>query len=197
MHEFLNPILDFIRENAAWGAPILGLLAFGESLAVVGFFLPATVVLIASGGLVQAGILDFWTVLAWGIPGAVLGDAVSYWAGRHLRDRVPGFWPFRNRPQLLQNGYRFFARFGWLAVFIGRFSGPLRAVVPLIAGMLAMPHWRFQAANVASAIIWVPMLLLPGAVVGGLLQQVEAWQVWLALGLIFAGVTFLRWLSSR
>jgi len=197
MHEFLSQILDFIRQNAGWGGPILGVLAFGESLAVFSFFFPATVVLIGSGALVEAGILDFWAVLAWAIPGAILGDAVSYWVGGHFRERVPGLWPFRSRPALLLNGYRFFARFGWLAVFIGRFSGPLRAVVPLVAGMLAMPAGRFQAANIASAIIWVPLLLLPGAVVGGLLQRVETYQVWLALGLIFGGVMLLRWLGRR
>ena len=36
-------------------------------------------------------------------------------------------------------------KWGVPGIFIGRFFGPLRAVVPLIAGIFEMPFWRFQA----------------------------------------------------
>jgi membrane protein DedA with SNARE-associated domain len=49
-----------------------------------------------------------------------------------------------------------------LAIFIGRFFGPLRASVPLVAGIFAMPFWPFQAANFASAFVWAAMLLTIG-----------------------------------
>jgi membrane protein DedA with SNARE-associated domain len=38
----------------------------------------------------------------------------------------------------------------------------LRASVPLVAGIFAMPFWRFQAANWTSAFVWAAMLLLLG-----------------------------------
>ena len=50
------------------------------------------------------------------------------------------------------------------AIFIGRFSGPLRASVPLIAGVFAMPYWRFQVANFTSAFVWAAVLLTLGDV---------------------------------
>jgi membrane protein DedA with SNARE-associated domain len=73
-------------------------------------------------------------------------------------------WPLSRNPGLLPRGERFVARWGALGIFIGRFSGPLRAAVPLVAGIFAMPYWRFQAANFASAFVWVAMLLTLGDV---------------------------------
>jgi membrane protein DedA with SNARE-associated domain len=49
-----------------------------------------------------------------------------------------------------------------LEIFIGRFSGPLRASVPLVAGIFEMPYWRFQFANVTSALVWAAVLLKLG-----------------------------------
>ena len=31
-----------------------------------------------------------------------------------------------------------------------------------MAGVARMPEWRFQAANIASAVIWAPLMLMPG-----------------------------------
>ena len=78
-------------------------------------------------------------MIPWGIAGASIGDAVSYWIGRYFKDRVPGMWPFRGNPEQLERGYRFFERWGVLSVFIGRFFGPLRASVPLAALAIAVP----------------------------------------------------------
>ena len=53
-------------------------------------------------------------------------------------------------------------KYGFYAVFVGRFFGPLRASVPLAAGILEMPWWPFQIANLTSAFVWAAMLLLFG-----------------------------------
>jgi membrane protein DedA with SNARE-associated domain len=47
-------------------------------------------------------------------------------------------------------------------IFIGRFFGPLRAAVPLVAGIFEMPYWHFQIANFSSAFVWSATLLLFG-----------------------------------
>jgi membrane protein DedA with SNARE-associated domain len=51
-------------------------------------------------------------------------------------------------------------------VFIGRFFGPVRAVIPLAAGVMQMPRGRFWFANVTSALVWAPMLLFVGDAAG-------------------------------
>ncbi|KES14420.1 SNARE associated Golgi family protein, partial [Gilliamella apis SCGC AB-598-P17] len=50
-----------------------------------------------------------------------------------------------------------------IEVFIGRFFGPLRAIVPLIAGTMHMSTSKFNLANIASAPVWAFVLLAPGA----------------------------------
>jgi len=119
-------------------------------------------------------VLDFWTLVLWGGPGAFFGDAVSYWLGRKCGPAVLRLWPMSRRPDLVEHGRSFFLKHGGKSVFIGRFFGPLRAMVPLIAGMMHMDQLRFQIANAASALIWIVGILAPGAVVAFGLEEMLA-----------------------
>lgn len=163
-----DTVLGTISQNQVWAGPVIFALAFAESMAVLSLAVPFTAMIIGVGALMCApnASLNPWPVLAWGVAGAAAGDAVSYWIGRYFQDKVPRMWPFRRDPAPLERGYRFFARWGILSVFIGRFLGPLRAVVPLVAGILRMPQLKFQAANVVSAILWLPVLVYTGCVIG-------------------------------
>jgi membrane protein DedA with SNARE-associated domain len=161
--------VDFMREHAAWAVPATFIIAFLESLAVVSLFVPATVMLLGLGALVAAGVVGFWEVFAAGVAGAILGNALSYWVGRRFKDSIAHCWPFRQRPELLSRGHGFFEQHGGKSVFIGRFFGPTRAVVPLIAGMTAMPQRRFLTANVLSAIVWVLLSISPALWGGSLI----------------------------
>jgi membrane protein DedA with SNARE-associated domain len=154
--------LALIKANPAWAALVIGLTAFGESFVVLGLLFPGTTILIASGALVSEGILNPILPILAGIIGAVLGDAVSFWIGQKFGPFLPRIWPFRNHPERLAQGIKFFERYGASSVFIGRFFGPLRAMVPLAAGMMHMAPWRFYLANVLSAVIWAPVLVYSG-----------------------------------
>ncbi|HEU4357064.1 MAG TPA: VTT domain-containing protein, partial [Xanthobacteraceae bacterium] len=83
---------------------------------------------------------------------------------------VAHMWPLSRHPELLPEGETFVKRWGALAIFIGRFFGPLRASVPLVAGIFRMPWLQFQAANFSSAFVWAAVLLTLGDVVGKLLS---------------------------
>ena len=159
---FVAATLEFIRANQAWAAPMVFLLAFGESLAVVSLLLPATAILFALSGLLGASGIPFWPCWLAAAGGAILGDAVSYWIGYHFKERIAHVWPLTRAPGLLPRGQRFFQRWGIAGVFIGRFFGPLRAAVPLAAGSCAMPQVPFQIANVGSAVVWATGILSPG-----------------------------------
>jgi membrane protein DedA with SNARE-associated domain len=95
--------------------------------------------------------------------GAALGDWVSYWLGYHYHQQIAGLWPLSRHPDLMPRAHRLFEKWGALGVFLGRFFGPLRAVVPLVAGAAQMPRWTFQAANWTSAFVWATTTLGPGA----------------------------------
>ncbi|TCK30793.1 membrane protein DedA with SNARE-associated domain [Ancylobacter aquaticus] len=160
---YARQVLDFVETHAHWAPWIAFILAFGESLVVVSLFFPATFVLVGLGALIAAGGAPFLPVWLAATLGAILGDAISYAIGYHLKDRAPRVWPLRNFPDLMARGERFFLRYGIWSVFIGRFFGPLRAFIPLIAGMFAMPNLKFQIANIASAMAWAFLLLAPSA----------------------------------
>jgi membrane protein DedA with SNARE-associated domain len=149
----------------------------------------STTQLILAGTLMSTGSLPYWPVLAGAVTGAVLGDSVSFWLGDRYGDKIARIWPFTRNPNLLPNGTRFCARHGGKSVFIGRFFGPLRAVIPLVAGIMHMSRGRFWFANIASAIVWAPMLLFAGDAVGDIGDRLigSANTVFL----VFAGLTLL------
>jgi membrane protein DedA with SNARE-associated domain len=177
----IDGLTAFITEHRAWAPWIFGAMAFGESLAFIGILIPATSFMIACGALVGNGTLALSDLWLGGAVGAALGDTTSYALGRWLGPRAHEIWPFSKRRDLLDKAERFFAYWGWAAVFFGRFIGPLRAVVPLAAGMLNMPNWLFQLNNVLSGIVWIPVLISPAALVVWIGKAAAAGHVWWAV----------------
>ncbi len=166
MEHTVQPTLDFIAAHSSWATAVMFVTAFGESFAFLSLLFPGTSLLIAAGALMAAGSLPYAPIVAGAVIGAVLGDTVSFWIGQRFGGGIARIWPFTRSPELLPSGIRFFARHGGKSVFIGRFFGPMRAVIPLAAGVMRMPRDRFWLANVASAVVWAPMLLFAGDAVG-------------------------------
>lgn len=162
LSDYTQPIVEFVRAHAAWAPFVVFALAFGESLAFISLLIPAWAALVAIGALVQAGGVSFWPVWVAGALGAAFGDWLSYWIGLKLEYSVQHIWPLSRHPNLIPRGEAFVKKWGALGIFIGRFFGPLRASVPLVAGIFEMPYWRFQAANFASAFVWAAVLLTLG-----------------------------------
>jgi membrane protein DedA with SNARE-associated domain len=184
-------IVEFARAHEAWAAPIVGALAFGESLAFISLLIPAWAILVALGTLIGKSGLSFWPIWVGGAVGAALGDWLSYWVGIKLGPAVAHVWPLSKNPELIPRGERFVAKWGSLAIFIGRFFGPLRASVPLAAGIFLMPYWRFQVANFVSAFAWVAILLTLGDVVARIFNLIWPWL--LALWDVVARIFNLVW----
>jgi membrane protein DedA with SNARE-associated domain len=159
---YIQPIIEFVRLHQAWAAPVVFVLCFAESLAFISLLIPAWAALVGIGALISASGLNFWPIWLAGSIGAALGDWLSYWIGLKLENRVYHMWPLSQNPDLIPKGEDFIKKWGAPAIFIGRFSGPLRASVPLIAGVFAMPYWRFQLANFSSALVWAAVLLTLG-----------------------------------
>jgi membrane protein DedA with SNARE-associated domain len=165
MEEYTHQLLEFVRANQVWAAPIIFALAFGESLAFISLLLPAWAVLVGMGALIQSSGINFWPIWIAASIGAALGDWLSYWLGSKFEHTLEKMWPLNRHPTLLPRGEAFLKKWGVLAIFIGRFFGPLRASVPLVAGIFQMPYWRFQAANWISAFVWSAVILLLGDVI--------------------------------
>ena len=199
MEDLIRSLLDWVGANPGWSYLAVLLGSFAESLAMIGLVVPGVMIMLGAGALIATGELQFWPTCLSAIGGAVAGDGLSYWAGRRYRNHIRGYWPFRRHPQHLDNGIAFFEKYGAKSVIIGRFFGPVRAVIPLVAGMMQMPPRRFVIANVASALAWAPAYLAPGIVFGASLKLAAEAAARLAiLLLILAGVVWLCvWAANR
>lgn len=200
MTEFFQQILAWVTLHPGWSYSVIFLIAMAESLAIVGLIVPGVAIMFGIGTLIASGAIAFWPAMGWAVAGAVTGDGLSFWLGHHYRERLSSIWPFNRHPESLQRGVDFFQKYGGKSVALGRFFGPIRAVIPLIAGMLGMTPLRFVIANVLSALAWAPLYLLPGIVFGASLElasEVAMRLVILALSLLLIAwlvYNLIRWL---
>jgi membrane protein DedA with SNARE-associated domain len=200
MEDLAQPLLAFIKEHERWAIAMMLVTGFVESSAFASLFFPGVTLLITAGTLIKAGTLPYLPVMLAAILGAALGDGMSYWIGRRFGGGIARFWPFTRNPELLPGGIRFFEKHGGKSVFIGRFFGALRATVPLAAGIMRMPRGWFWAANIGSALVWVPMLLLVGdavAEVGDRLIGTANTVVAVFATLILIGIGGTVWAARR
>lgn len=169
--------------------------ACAESLAVVGTFVPAGIVMFAAGALVGAGALNGWVTLAVGALGAVAGDGISYELGHRYHSEVRTWWLAKGHAAVWERGERFVQRHGGKSIVLARFFAPVRAIVPLVVGAAHMPRRRFYPINIASALAWSPAHIGPGIVFGASAQLAEAVSGRLAVMLLLLAA--LLWLVVR
>ncbi|MEN8174550.1 MAG: bifunctional DedA family/phosphatase PAP2 family protein [Pseudomonadota bacterium] len=199
MGDLIQQLVAWVGQYPGWAAAVVFVVAFVESLAVAGVLVPGVVMMFGAGALIGAGAVGFWPLYAAAVVGAVAGDGLSFWLGRRYREQLRNLWPFRRHPASLERGMAFFARYGGKSVALGRFFGPVRAIIPLVAGMMDMTAARFAVANVLSAIAWAVAYLAPGMLFGASLElasEVAFHLVALALGLVM-GLWLLGWISHR
>ena len=173
--------------------------AFLEALAVVGTVVPGSSIVFMAGALIGLGSIGLWPAFGAAVLGAIIGDGISYWLGRRYHDRLRSCWPFGTRPQLLERGQLYFSRHGRMSVFWGRFLSPIRAIVPVVAGMTNMPATSFYLMNILSALAWAALHLIPGMFFGasvGLAGAVSS-RLGLVVMVISLSLWGVAWLASR
>ncbi len=168
---WLNEVTTWVATHPGWLALALAATAFVESLAIAGIIVPGVAMLFAFAALAGKSGMPLSEALAWAAAGAVAGDVLSFAIGRTLQGRLNSVWPFKRYPRLIARGESFFLDHGGKSVIIGRFVGPIRPVIPLIAGALYMPWQRFLLFNLLSAAGWALVYILPGYVVGSALAS--------------------------
>ncbi len=166
MSDVISPLFQWLNTHPELAGLATFIISAGESVAILGTIVPGSIMMTALGTLAGAGVIPLWGTIFWAIVGAIVGDGISYWLGYYFKDSLPRMWPFRDYPGLLKSGDTFVHKYGAMSVFIGRFVGPVRALVPLTAGMLGMKPLQFTIANIASAILWAPVYMLPGILLG-------------------------------
>lgn len=79
-------------------------------------------------------------------------------------------------------------------ILVGRFVGPTRPLVPMVAGMLDLPVAKFVVPNIIGCVFWPPFYFLPGITAGAAIDIPDGMQSgefkWLLLG-----TAVLLWLA--
>ena len=145
---------------------VLFLLVLAESTALVGLIVPGTVLMITIGSLIGAGKMDFWLACGVGFVAALLGDVFSYWLGHRYRRQLHRLKLVRRHRRLLLQARDVLRNHGPTGIFVGRFLGPTRPVLPMVAGMLSMHPKRFMPACILACLLWSPLYFLPGILAG-------------------------------
>ena len=155
---------------AATGYAGVALLMAVESACIP---LPSEIIMPFAGYLVSTGRLSLIPVAVAGAIGCNLGSAVAYWVGaRGGRAFVMryGHWVLMGREDL-DRAERFFARFGGLAVLIGRVLPVVRTFIALPAGIARMPLVRFHAYTFIGSLGWCYLLAWIGDQLGARWQS--------------------------
>ncbi len=175
----------------------VGALAFGEAAVLLGFVLPGETAVIIGGVLASRGRVSLEAMTAVAVAAAVSGDSVGYQVGRVFGPRLLGLRPLRHRRRGVDAARRFLHRWGGWAVFFGRFTAFLRAMVPGLAGMSEMPYPRFLVANAGGGALWATGYTLLGYFLGGAYQRVEKLSGRVSSGVVATIVVVLVGLRIR
>ncbi|MDB6097086.1 MAG: hypothetical protein JWM09_1364 [Francisellaceae bacterium] len=193
IQEYVQPCLEWIRVNPTWSGVIVFLISLSESLAVIGLIIPGVALMTAIGAMMGSGVLPFGLTLLWAILGAIAGDGISYYLGHHYKEHLLDFWPFKQFPDWLARGKVFFSKHGGKSIVFGRFVGPVRPMIPVIAGMMNMGPRQFLFFNVFSAIVWAPLYSLPGILIGASLGNLSK-ETASKIGLLIVISILLLWI---
>jgi undecaprenyl-diphosphatase len=161
------------------------LVAFSESLIVIGLLVPGAILMVIFGALIAVDALQFWPTVFFAVSGAVAGDSLSYWLGKRYQNKLHTLWPLSRHPEVITQANQFFNRHGVKSIIFSRFIGLLRPIIPAIAGMTRMPVNTFIAINISSAIFWAPAYLLPGLLFGLSLEMASEFASKFILLIIF------------
>lgn len=156
----LIPWLDPENLINGFGAfALIGVCAivFAETGLLVGFLLPGDTLLVITGLLTFAGVIEidiWWVCLAIGLA-AFLGGEVGYLIGHKFGPSVferkeSGLFSRKN----VERTNAFFARFGGISVILARFVPILRTFVPVAAGVGHMDYKKYSLYNFIGAVIW-------------------------------------------
>jgi membrane protein DedA with SNARE-associated domain len=197
----LKYLLDLVASVGHWSYLIIGVAAALECAAFLGLVIPGESIVLASGFFAHEGMLSLTAVIVAASIGAVLGDNLGYQFGCRL-----------GRDWLLEHGRRFgiterrlaraeqfFGRHGPKAVFLGRFVGFARALVPFVAGTSRMPYGRFLLYNALGAVLWTAGCAVLGFAVGASWRTAETWigRAGLGIGALVVIIGLVVWRRRR
>jgi len=152
-----------------------------------GFFLPGDYLLFMAGLLCSSGMIDvspLILVLSL-ITAGVLGNFTGYWFGYRtgpvLFNRNDSLF-FKKRYIVIAE--EFYARYGGMALILGRFFPIIRTFAPIFAGVVKVDIKKFTLYNLIGSVAWVCTFTLGGFFLGKRYPQIKDYLEYVVLGMI-------------
>lgn len=164
--QWISNQVVYISKHPSYGLLFAFLVALIESVAIIGSIIPGSVTMTAIGTLIGASILPLSTTLLMTTVGAWIGDTLSYWGGRYGKTYIWQCKWIKKRKNWLISGEEFFKKHGRKSIIIGRFIGPMRSTMPMMAGMMDMSANQFYIAALMCAFLWSIVYMTPGIMLG-------------------------------
>ncbi|PLP95818.1 phosphoesterase [Pseudomonas sp. FFUP_PS_473] len=195
MGAWLDSLTGWLTTHPQWLGLAIFVVACIECLAIAGIIVPGTVLLFAIAVLAGSGALSLGETLLLGYLGGLLGDAISYTLGRHFHQNIRRLPLLRTHPQWIGSAETYFQRYGIASLLVGRFIGPLRPMLPMVAGMFDMPIPRFIMVSLVAGAGWAIAYLLPGWATGAAMRLPLPDGFWPQAGIVAGSMAVLIALS--
>jgi membrane protein DedA with SNARE-associated domain len=145
---------------------IVAALVFAEAALFFGFVFPGETAIVVGGVLASQGRVSLPLLIIIVVIAASTGDSVGYEIGRRFGPRLLGVRPMRRHQAKVGWAQDLIRRRGAVAVFVGRFTALLRALMPALVGSSRMPYPKFLAFNLLGGAVWGAGFTLGGFFIG-------------------------------
>jgi membrane-associated protein len=185
--EYLQNLTDAQSILSSGGFYLLLIVVFAETGLFFGFFLPGDYLLFLAGLLSAAGIIQvpIYTLVLSLIAAGVLGNYTGYWFGYRtgpvLFSKNDSFF-FKKR--YIAVAEEFYAKYGGMALILGRFFPIVRTFAPIFAGVVQVDLKKFTIYNIVGSVAWVTTLTLTGYFLGRRFPELKDYLQYIVLGLI-------------
>jgi membrane-associated protein len=185
--EYLQNLTDAQSILSSGGFYLLLIVVFAETGLFFGFFLPGDYLLFLAGLLSAAGIIQvpIYTLVLSLIAAGVLGNYTGYWFGYRtgpvLFSKNDSFF-FKKR--YIAVAEEFYAKYGGMALILGRFFPIVRTFAPIFAGVVRVDLKKFTIYNIVGSVAWVTTLTLTGYFLGRRFPELKDYLQYIVLGLI-------------
>jgi len=198
MEDWLKQLFELIPGGGLY-LFLVGLIAFLESLPIVGLLVPGSTLILFSGFLALHGKGDILSIIAVATLGAILGDLTSYLLGARNGPMLLQSRPMQKRRKLVHKAELFFSEHGGKSILFARFTGPIRGLVPFIAGCAHMRPGPLSVFVLVSGPLWGLSYPGIGYLAGASWQNVELWSGRLALLILLLLIITIiaTWLRRR
>ncbi|MCO5973237.1 DedA family protein [Actinoallomurus soli] len=178
---------------------VVAALVFAEAALFFGFVFPGETAIVVAGVLASQHRVSLPVLLVVISLSAVVGDSVGYEIGRRYGDRLLGMRALQKHRPKVEKAHGLLRRRGAFAVFLGRFTALLRALMPALCGSAKMPYGRFLAFNALGGVTWGVGFTVGGFLVGTAFEQVAQWagRVLAIAVAVVAVVAFVVWSVRR